>query len=95
MNKGTKIRTVTAIVIMLNTICAILHIFSFGLAYDVLSIAAVIIAWGASHYYNNDYSVEHAEATGYARLRRETKKAGYVGENFFDEGQEVMDKEDK
>ena len=88
MNLGTKIRTVVAIICAINIALITFGIFSFensmiDIIYRIASVGAMIIAWIASHYYNNDYSPEHAEQTGLARLRKKSRK-NIVGEDFFD-----------
>lgn len=89
MNTGTKIRTILAIVAILNTVIAMFDIIAFASPiYKIISAIFMAVVLFISHYFNNDYSIEHAEATGYARLRRASKKANYVGENFFDEVEE-------
>lgn len=98
MNTGTKIRTILAIIAIVNTIVAIFDVVTFvnpmiNIAYKIISALFMAVVLFISHYFNNDYSIEHAEATGYARLRKATKKASYVGENFFDEVDDVEDKE--
>jgi hypothetical protein len=40
-------------------------------------------------YYNNDYTPEMAEATGYGRMLKTQKNGEVLGENFFDEVEEV------
>jgi hypothetical protein len=43
----------------------------------------MFVAWGVSHYKNNDYSKEACEGTGLTRLLK-AQKNGAKGENFFD-----------
>ena len=84
MNLGTKIRTIIAIIVIINTILMIFDVFNFNIYYKITSTIIMIAAWGFSHYFNNDFSEEATEQTGYTRLCKEAKKI-IVGENFFDE----------
>lgn len=90
MNKGTKIRlglTIAAIVAI-----TILVIKSLCVASVILG-AFVICVMIINHWFNNDYSEEHCIATGEARLKKKTRKGNLVGENFYDEAEEVEDNE--
>lgn len=88
MNLGTKIRTVVAIVCAINIALIVFGVLGFensiiDIIYRIASIGAMVITWIISHYYNNDYSPEHAEQTGLARLRKKSRK-NIIGEDFFD-----------
>ena len=98
MNLGTKIRTVVAVVCAINIALIVFGVLGFenpmtDTIYRIASVGAMVIAWVASHYYNNDYSPEHAEQTGYARLRKESRGL-VVGENFFDEAEDLDELEE-
>lgn len=91
MNKGTKIRTALRIAVSLNTAA-----FAVTAAVGALEINWLNAAWAIfliitdfavsalTTYYNNDYTAEACEGTGYARLLK-ASKGEVIGENFFDE----------
>lgn len=94
MNIGTIARTITAAIVAIN---ACLVMFGITIFEDVtdetiyagVSAVVTIVAWGVSHYKNNDYTKEAAEATGLMRLKKQLNKAKLNGievngENFFD-----------
>lgn len=83
MNTETKIRTIIAIAAVINIILIIFGVFDFNLFYKITSVIIMLVSWAMSHYYNNDYSPEHAEQTGLARLRKKSRK-NIIGEDFFD-----------
>lgn len=94
MNIGTIARTITAAIVAINACLVMFGITVFEdvteeTIYTGVSAVATLIAWGISHYKNNDYTKEAAEATGLMRLAKLTKKANMNGievngENFFD-----------
>ena len=47
-----------------------------------------------NHWYNNDYSVEHCEATGLARIqKKERQQKEFIGERFFEDIDEEVEHE--
>jgi SPP1 family holin len=88
MNKETKIRTIVAAIVSINEALMACGITRFAgvtenTIYMVVSTIAMFVAWGVSHYKNNDYSKEACEGTGLTRLLK-AQKNGAKGENFFD-----------
>jgi hypothetical protein len=94
MNTGTKIRTIVAIVAAINIILIIFGVFDFNLFYKIASVIIMFASWFASHYFNNDYSIEHAEQTGLARLRKKNRN-NIIGEDFFDYIEDMFDDEEE
>lgn len=99
MNSGTKIRTALRIVFSIYTafcawqvsigelskqlhapwliaLCAIIIVVS-GIIVDILTT-----------YYNNDYTKEAAQGTGYTRQLKAQKKDDYVGELYEVDGED-------
>lgn len=98
MNKGTKLRTLIAAIACFN-VCLIVGGIGFtdpqiNLIYKLASVIVMVITWSLSHYFNNDFSEESAEHTGLMRLRKQSKLSKFIGENFFDEVEEVEDDEE-
>ena len=72
MNRGTKIRTALAIVTSVNTALLATDVTGFNnrtlnTIYTILSIVCNFIIVALTTYYNNDYTPEGAEGTGYTR----------------------------
>lgn len=98
MDIGTITRTITAAIVAINACLVMFGITIFEDAteegiYAAVSAVVTLVMWGISHYKNNDYTQEAAEATGLMRLKKQAKKAKYAGielngENFFDEVEE-------
>ena len=98
MNKGTKLRTLIAAIACFN-IGLIVGGVSFAdpqinFIYKLASVIVMVITWSLSHYFNNDFSEESAEHTGLMRLKKQSKLSKFIGENFFDEAEEVEDDEE-
>ena len=98
MNTGTKIRTALRIAVSLDTAAFIVSaaIGELGIGWLTYAWAIFVVATDfavsfLTTYYNNDYTPEMAEATGYGRLLKEQRKGEVVGENFFDEVEEVSE----
>lgn len=99
MNTGTKIRTIVSILAAINIILIVFGVISFenqivDMIYKIISSAGILVFWAVSHYFNNDFTEEAAESTGYARLRKESKGI-VVGENFFDEAEDELDEDEE
>lgn len=94
MNTGTKIRTALRIATSLNTAAYVgtamigdLGISWLTYAWGIFVVATDIIVAGLTTYYNNDYTPEMAEATGYGRMLKAQKKGESFGEDFFDDAE--------
>ena len=90
MNKGTKIRTVLAVLTTINTILAVTDVAQFGnekltLAYQIISVIVNAIVIGINTWYNNDYTPEACEGTGLTRLLKQMDNEEYNGEDFSGE----------
>ena len=93
MNKGTKIRTAIAIVMLINEALIRIGTVDFGneisnQIYRWVSFAFLVAAYVASHWYNNDFTPEACEGTGITRQLKAEKKMGYIGDRFYDEEDE-------
>lgn len=88
MNKGTKIRTVLAVLTTINTVLAVTDVTQFGneqftFWYKVLSVIINAIVVGINTYYNNDYTEEACIGTGITRQLKAEKNEDYVGDIFY------------
>ena len=95
MNKETKIRTVVAVLVF-ALLCVknlwgvdLSEIFTTEVLTTLATLIVTGVTWAISHWKNNDFTKEACEGTGYTRLLKEQKKGNVVGENFFDEAEEV------
>lgn len=94
MNFGTKVRTVLAIATCLNTALLATDVAQFNnetvnLIYRIASVILNFIVVACVTWYNNDYTPEACEGTGYTRM----KKAGDDGmdvivEDYLEDGEE-------
>ena len=87
MNTGTKIRTVLAVLTTINTILAVTDVAQFGnetvnFWYKVVSVIVNAAVVGINTWFNNDYTQEACEGTGYTRQLKAEKRDGYIGEVF-------------
>jgi len=93
MNKGTIIRTLVLILAFVNHALTIAgknplpfddamieQMVAFGFDF-----VASVVAW----WKNNDFTEEACVGTGMTRLLKAKEKGKVVGENFFDEAEEV------
>lgn len=79
MNTGTKIRTILAIVTSINTALLATDVTGFNnktlnTIYTVVSIVCNFIIVALTTYYNNDYTPQAAEGTGYTRALKASKE---------------------
>ena len=86
MNYGTKIRTVLAVATCLNTALMATDIAQFhnadlDLAYRVISVILNFIIVACVTWFNNDYTAEGCEGTGYTRYQKAIKKGEVTGVN--------------
>lgn len=93
MNRGTKIRTAVLTIAMINQAIAQVGEPDFGNAtantvYKIVSYVFTVAAAAIALWYNNDFTDEACAGTGLTRQLKAEKKAGYVGDYFFDEGEE-------
>lgn len=85
MNNGTIIRTVLVIATCFNTALMATDVAQFNnpklnLIYRILSVIANFIIVFCATYFNNDYTEQGAEGTGYTRqLKAEAKGKEIVG----------------
>ena len=85
MNNGTKIRVLIYVVALLNQANAMVGVWEFGnetvnTAYKVFSYLLTLGATAAALWYNNDFTPEAAQGTGYTRqLKAEAKGEEVVG----------------
>lgn len=94
MNFGTKVRTVLAVATCLNTALIATDVTQFhnatvDLIYRILSVVLNFIVVACVTWYNNDYTEEACEGTGYTRML----KAGEDGldivlDDFIEDGDE-------
>ena len=98
MNRGTIIRTVLAIAMVINSGAIATGVAEFenptvDLIYKILSFCATAVILFVNTYYNNDYTEEACIGTGLTRQLKAERKEGYEGETFFEEGDdEVLQK---
>ena len=98
MNKGTIIRTILAIALVINSGAIATGVADFenptvDLVYKILSFCATVVILFVNTYYNNDYTEEACIGTGITRQMKAEKKTEYEGEVFFKEEQDENDKE--
>ena len=86
MNKGTKLRTALAIAIALYTALLKTDVVEFGsdtvnLIYQICMKVVTFVVIFLITYYNNDYTAEGAEGTGYTRHLKALKEGEIIGVN--------------
>lgn len=94
MNIGTKIRTLLVVATCLNTALMATDVAQFhnetvNLIYRIISVVLNFIIVACATWYNNDYTAEACEGTGYTRM---LKKDEDIGINV--DGIEYMDGDD-
>ena len=92
MNKGTRIRTALRIAMSLYTAFMVWQATVVSLGYKWLTIVWALLTIAAgwtvdalTTYWNNDYTPEACEGTGYTRLQKKMKEEKYNGEDFSGE----------
>lgn len=100
MNKGTIIRTILVVATCFNTALLATDVAQFNnekinLVYRVLSVVANFVIVFCATWFNNDYTEEACIGTGLTRQLKAANAEDYVGEDFFDEGEEVLDESDE
>jgi SPP1 family holin len=94
MNIGTKIRTILAIATCLNTALMATDVAQFhnetvNLVYRILSVILNFVVVACVTWYNNDYTPEACEGTGYTRmLKSEEAGVNTEGLDYLEEGDE-------
>lgn len=93
MNKGTIIRTILAVALVINSGAIATGVAEFenptvNLVYKILSFCATAVILFVNTYYNNDYTPEACQGTGLTRQLKAEKSANYDGEVFFEEEQD-------
>lgn len=84
MNKGTKIRTVLVIASCFNTALMATDVAQFNnptvnLIYKILSVVANFIIVFCATWFNNDYTEEACEGTGWTRQQKLINKGIEIG----------------
>lgn len=90
MNRGTIIRTILAVALVINSGAIASGIADFqnptvDMIYKILSFCATAVILFVNTYYNNDYTEEACVGTGLTRQLKAEAKADYNGEVFFEE----------
>lgn len=90
MNRGTIIRTILAVALVINSGAIASGIADFqnptvDMIYKILSFCATAVILFVNTYYNNDYTEEACVGTGLTRQLKAESKADYDGEVFFEE----------
>lgn len=98
MNRGTIIRTILAVALVINSGAIASGVAEFenptlDLIYKILSFCATAVILFVNTYYNNDYTEEACQGTGLTRQLKAEAKADYNGEVFFEEARNESDKE--
>ncbi len=90
MNRGTIIRTILAVALVINSGAIASGIADFqnptvDMIYKILSFCATAVILFVNTYYNNDYTEEACIGTGLTRQLKAEAKEDYNGEVFFEE----------
>lgn len=94
MNFGTKVRTILVIATCLNTALlstdfAQFHNPTVDMAYRIISVILNFVIVACATWFNNDYTPEACEGTGYTRaLKDGTDGMDIVVEDYIEEGEE-------
>ena len=84
MNKGTKIRTIIAVIALINQALVTIGEVDFGnelsnQIYKWISLLFLVGAMVTSHWYNNDFTPVAAEYTGAMRQKKAEAKGEEAG----------------
>ena len=84
MNNGTRIRTILVIATCLNTALmatdfAQFHNATVDMAYRIISVILNFIIVACATWFNNDFTAEACEGTGYTRMQKYINKGGDIG----------------
>lgn len=94
MNFGTKIRTILAVATCLNTALMATDVAQFhnetvNLIYRILSVVLNFVVVACVTWYNNDYTPEACEGTGYTRmLKANDAEVNVDGLDYIEDGDE-------
>lgn len=94
MNFGTKIRTILAVATCLNTALmatdiAQFHNATLDLAYRIVSVILNFVIVACVTWFNNDYTPEACEGTGYTRmLKADEAGVNIDGLEYIEDGDE-------
>lgn len=94
MNTGTRVRTIIAIVALVNQALVTIGPVDFGneisnQIYKWLSLAFLVGAMISSHWYNNDFTPEACEGTGLTRmLKSGAADLDIVVDDYLEDGDE-------
>lgn len=93
MNIGTKIRTILAVATCLNTALmatdvAQFHNANLDLAYRIVSVILNFVIVACVTWYNNDYTPEACEGTGYTRMLKAEEAEEEEEQYFIEDGDE-------
>lgn len=94
MNRGTRIRTAIAIIAAINQALVTIGNVDFGnetsnLVYKWISLIFLVGAMASSHWWNNDFTPEASEGTGYTRmLKSDTDGLDYMVDGYLEDGDE-------
>ena len=92
MNFGTKVRTILAIASSLNTALIATDVAQFhnetvNLIYKIVSVILNFIVVACVTWYNNDYTPEACEGTGYTRMLKSGDDGiGIEVEDYLEDG---------
>jgi hypothetical protein len=86
MNNGTRIRTILVIATCLNTALmatdfAQFHNATVDMAYRIISVILNFIIVACATWFNNDFTAEACEGTGYTRMMKAEAKGEVIGVN--------------
>lgn len=86
MNTGTKIRTVLAIATCLNTGLLATDVAQFGnetvdTIYRIVSVILNFVIVACVTWFNNDFTEQASEGTGYTRMLKAVEKGEEIGVN--------------
>lgn len=94
MNKGTRIRATIALIALINQALVTIGTVDFGneisnQIYKWISLLFLIGAMVTSHWYNNDYTAEACEGTGYTRMLKTGEDGlGIELDEYLEDGDE-------
>ena len=94
MNFGTKVRTILALIMLVNEALIRIGTVDFGnetsnQIYRWVSFGFLVAAYVASHWYNNDFTPEACEGTGLTRrLKSGEADLDIVVDDYLEEGDE-------
>lgn len=86
MTNGTRIRTILVIATCLNTALmatdfAQFHNATVDMAYRIISVILNFIIVACATWFNNDFTEEACEGTGYTRMKKAETKGEVIGVN--------------